>query len=60
MKVAPLWHALSAAHGFDPVLIHTGQHYDFNMSDAFFADLRLRSAEVIEEMKKQRAGRGTP
>jgi UDP-N-acetylglucosamine 2-epimerase (non-hydrolysing) len=41
MKVAPLWHALSAAPGFDPVLIHTGQHYDFNMSDAFFADLRL-------------------
>jgi len=41
MKVAPLWHALSAAGGFVPVLIHTGQHYDVNMSDAFFADLRL-------------------
>lgn len=41
MKVAPLWHALSAAPGFTPVLIHTGQHYDVNMSDAFFADLRL-------------------
>jgi UDP-N-acetylglucosamine 2-epimerase (non-hydrolysing) len=41
MKVAPLWHALSADPGFEPVLIHTGQHYDFNMSDAFFADLRL-------------------
>jgi UDP-N-acetylglucosamine 2-epimerase (non-hydrolysing) len=41
MKVAPLWHALSAAPDFDPVLIHTGQHYDANMSDAIFADLRL-------------------
>jgi UDP-N-acetylglucosamine 2-epimerase (non-hydrolysing) len=41
MKVAPLWHALSAAPGFEPVLVHTGQHYDVNMSDAFFADLRL-------------------
>src|SRR5687767_2206780 len=41
MKVAPLWHALAAAPGFTPVLIHTGQHYDVNMSDAFFADLRL-------------------
>src|SRR5919107_646920 len=41
MKVAPLWHALSAAPDFEPVLIHTGQHYDVNMSDAFFADLRL-------------------
>ena len=41
MKVAPLWHALQAAPDFAPVLIHSGQHYDFNMSDAFFADLRL-------------------
>lgn len=41
MKVAPLWHALSAAPDFTPVLIHTGQHYDANMSDAIFADLRL-------------------
>ncbi|USI72944.1 non-hydrolyzing UDP-N-acetylglucosamine 2-epimerase [Sphingomonas morindae] len=41
MKVAPLWHALAAAPGFRPVLIHTGQHYDANMSDAIFADLRL-------------------
>jgi UDP-N-acetylglucosamine 2-epimerase (non-hydrolysing) len=41
MKVAPLWHALSEAPDFEPVLIHTGQHYDPNMSDAIFADLRL-------------------
>lgn len=41
MKVAPLWHALAAAPGFEPVLVHTGQHYDAAMSDAFFADLRL-------------------
>jgi UDP-N-acetylglucosamine 2-epimerase (non-hydrolysing) len=41
MKVAPLWHALAAAEDFAPVLVHTGQHYDANMSDAIFADLRL-------------------
>ena len=41
MKVAPLWHALQAAPDFHPVLIHSGQHYDVNMSDAFFRDLRL-------------------
>lgn len=41
MKVAPLWHALNATPDFQPVLIHTGQHYDANMSDAIFADLRL-------------------
>jgi UDP-N-acetylglucosamine 2-epimerase (non-hydrolysing) len=41
MKVAPLYHALATAPGFSPLLVHTGQHYDVNMSDAFFADLRL-------------------
>ena len=41
MKVAPLYHALASADGYRPVLVHTGQHYDANMSDAFFADLKL-------------------
>jgi len=41
MKVAPLYHALKATDWADPVLIHTGQHYDHNMSDAIFQDLRL-------------------
>jgi UDP-N-acetylglucosamine 2-epimerase (non-hydrolysing) len=41
MKVAPLYHALKAAPDFDVKIIHTGQHYDANMSDAFFDDLGL-------------------
>ncbi|MEM8826119.1 MAG: UDP-N-acetylglucosamine 2-epimerase, partial [Pseudomonadota bacterium] len=41
MKIAPLWHALTAAPEFRPVLIHTGQHYDTNMSDDIFTDLGL-------------------
>lgn len=41
MKVAPLWHALTASGEFAPKLIHTGQHYDPNLSDAIFADLSL-------------------
>lgn len=41
MKVAPLYHALAADPLFDPQIIHTGQHYDANMSDAFFSDLGL-------------------
>jgi UDP-N-acetylglucosamine 2-epimerase (non-hydrolysing) len=44
MKVAPLWHALTDAADFEPVLIHTGQHYDPNMSDAIFKDLGLPQA----------------
>jgi UDP-N-acetylglucosamine 2-epimerase (non-hydrolysing) len=41
MKVAPLWHAMTAAADFAPVLIHTGQHYDANMSEAILKDLGL-------------------
>src|ERR1051325_2064282 len=41
MKVAPLFHALAASGDFRPVLVHTGQHYDANMSDDIFADLGL-------------------
>jgi UDP-N-acetylglucosamine 2-epimerase (non-hydrolysing) len=41
MKVAPLWHALERAADFAPVLVHTGQHYDANMSDEILKDLGL-------------------
>jgi UDP-N-acetylglucosamine 2-epimerase (non-hydrolysing) len=41
MKVAPLWHALAASADFAPALIHTGQHYDANMSGDILADLGL-------------------
>jgi UDP-N-acetylglucosamine 2-epimerase (non-hydrolysing) len=41
MKVAPLYHELSRRPWCTPLLVHTGQHYDSNMSDAFFRDLRL-------------------
>ncbi len=41
MKVAPLWHALKASGDYAPELVHTGQHYDANMSAAFLTDLGL-------------------
>lgn len=40
MKVAPVLAALRAA-GDEGLLVHTGQHYDREMSDSFFADLGL-------------------
>ena len=41
MRIAPLFHALKKESWADSRIIHTGQHYDLNMSDAFFRDLRL-------------------
>lgn len=41
MKIAPLYHALNKQDWCDVHIIHTGQHYDANMSDSIFADLML-------------------
>lgn len=41
MKVAPLIRAMEGREGFEPVLVHTGQHYDFNMSGIFAPELGL-------------------
>jgi UDP-N-acetylglucosamine 2-epimerase (non-hydrolysing) len=45
MKVAPMLSAL-AARGARQTLVHTGQHYDVNMSDAIFRELRLPEPDV--------------
>lgn len=45
MKVAPLYHALARSHWCDAKIVHTGQHYDVNMSDVFFRDLGLPSPD---------------
>ena len=41
MKVAPLLRAILEDGQFRPVLIHTGQHYDQNMSGQFFDELGI-------------------
>lgn len=41
MKIGPLYHALKKEAWAEPVIVHTGQHYDLNMSDVFFNDLKL-------------------
>jgi len=46
MKVAPLYHALRTETWAEPVIVHTGQHYDSNMSGAFFDDLRLPEPDI--------------
>lgn len=41
MKIAPLLSAFNKDKDVDLVLIHTGQHYDQNMSESFFQDLQI-------------------
>ena len=41
MKVAPLYHELTRQGWCTARIVHTGQHYDANMSEAFFRDLKL-------------------
>ncbi len=41
MKMAPLYVEMTRSERLDPVIVHTGQHYDYAMSQAFFEDLEL-------------------
>ncbi|AJY71793.1 UDP-N-acetylglucosamine 2-epimerase [Geobacter sulfurreducens] len=41
MKIAPLYREGSARPGVECLIVHTGQHYDHEMSGAFFSDLEI-------------------
>lgn len=41
MKAAPLYRFLKDQNLFKVILLHTGQHYDYEMSQIFFEDLDL-------------------
>ena len=75
MKVAPIWRELEKHGHVAKSLIHTGQHYDRNMSKVFFDDLQLpkpdvylgvgsgphgeQTAKVMLELEKILAGKRT-
>ena len=46
MKIAPLMHAYGGVDGIDPVLVHTGQHYDQRMNRWFFDDLDIPPLQI--------------
>lgn len=51
MKVAPIVAAMKRREReFSPLVVHTGQHYDATMSDAFFNDLALPQPDVYLEV----------
>jgi UDP-N-acetylglucosamine 2-epimerase (non-hydrolysing) len=47
MKVAPIYAEMKRrANEFEPLIVHTGQHYDAAMSDAFFDDLQMPRPDI--------------
>jgi len=47
MKAAPLMHELHKhTDKFSPLLIHTGQHYDHNLSQLFFDQLKMPKPDL--------------
>ena len=52
MKVAPIIRAIDKRSGtsnselVEPILVHTGQHYDYEMSQIFFQDLDLPQPDI--------------
>jgi len=41
MKIAPLLKEIKKQKNIKPILVHTGQHYDYQMSGAFFKELNI-------------------
>ncbi len=46
IKMAPILEVLNRKKSFDVVLVHTGQHYDWNMSGIFFKEFNLPEPDI--------------
>lgn len=46
MKIAPIHRRMQNSAFFDPILLHTGQHYDEKMSKTFFVELGMPEPDV--------------
>ena len=46
IKIAPVMEQMLFADGIDPLLLHTGQHYDSNMNQVFFDQLGIPRPDI--------------
>lgn len=47
IKASVVSHAIAQTPGMQEVVIHTGQHFDANMSDVFFAELGMKKPDYF-------------
>ena len=47
IKASVVSHAIATTPGLTEVLVHTGQHFDANMSDVFFAELGMNKPDYF-------------
>ena len=59
MKMAPLLRALGAYPHVRTTLVHTGQHYDENLSDVFFEELGMKRPDVSLDVGSGKHGAQT-
>ncbi len=58
MKVAPVMAAMGQrAELFQQWLVHTGQHYDYEMSQVFFEELQMPAPDEYLELRLRHACR---
>jgi len=50
IKANPVYRALETLKQFDLKLVHTGQHYDHQMSTLFFDELKMKTPDIALEV----------
>lgn len=50
IKIAPIMHQMRKSSIIEPILLHTGQHYDIEMSKCFFEELNIPAPDISLEV----------
>ncbi|HNY03013.1 MAG TPA: UDP-N-acetylglucosamine 2-epimerase (non-hydrolyzing) [Bacteroidales bacterium] len=50
IKIAPIIRAMHRSFAIEPLLLHTGQHYDIDMSKRFFEELDIPTPDISLEV----------
>lgn len=50
VKIAPIYREVASRSGLDQILVHTGQHYDQEMSGVFFEEFGLPAPDINLEV----------